>query len=204
MQLNQGKFDYSGYHLKPEHLRRPDTSDNPPNVGGIHYTVRVLSGSFLAERRVDTCVEVEMYAARRDGPPSDSDRRWYRTKTVANNGLNPRYPECPFDLGIVEVPELAMLRLSVHDVSGRMLGQRVLPVGGLQPGYRHVTLQSESGHPLAMSSLFVHLMMKSCAPVEQGRWGGSPPTPGLLTLRRRNTKQESTDVDDADLAGGSS
>jgi phosphatidylinositol phospholipase C, beta len=209
MQLNQGKFDYSGYHLKPEHLRRPDTSDDPPsppsNAGDIHYTVRVLSGSFLAERRVDTCVEVEMYAARRDGPPTDSDRRWHRTKTVLNNGLNPRYPGDPFDLGVVEVPELAMLRLSVrHDVSGRLLGQRVLPLDGLRPGYRHITLLSESGHPLAMPSLFVHLAMKSCAAVKRGRWEGSPPTPGPLTLRRRSTKQESTDVDDADVVGGSS
>jgi phosphatidylinositol phospholipase C beta len=138
MQLNQGKFDYNGqcgYLLKPEFMRRPDKSFDPFSespVDGViaaHCSVKVISGQFLCERKVGTYVEVEMY-----GLPTDTIRKEHRTKTVTANGLNPVYNEDPFVFRKVVLPELAVLRFVVYDESGKQLGQRILPLDGLQSG----------------------------------------------------------------------
>ncbi len=100
MQLNQGKFEYngnSGYLLKPDFLRRSDKYFDPFSespVDGViaaFCSIQIISGQFLSEKRVGTYVEVDMY-----GLPTDTIRREFRTKTVANNGLNPYYNEDPF------------------------------------------------------------------------------------------------------------
>lgn len=138
MQLNQGKFDYNGqagYLLKPEFMRRSDKSFDPFSespVDGViaaHCSVKVISGQFLCERKVGTYVEVEMY-----GLPTDTIRKEHRTKTIPGNGLNPVYNEDPFIFRKVVLPELAVLRFVVYDESGKQLGQRILPLDGLQSG----------------------------------------------------------------------
>ena len=55
----------------------------------------------------------------------------------------------------VVLPELAVLRVAAYEESGRLLGHRVLPVVGLRPGYRHISLRNESGQPQGLSTLFV-------------------------------------------------
>lgn len=170
LQLNQGKFDYNGqcgYLLKPDFMRRPDRSFDPFSespVDGViaaHCSVRVISGHFLCERKVGTYVEVEMY-----GLPTDTIRKEHRTRTVPANGLNPIYNEDPFVFRKVVLPELAVLRFAVYDENGKQLGQRILPLDGLQAGYRHISLRTESNMPMALPTLFVHLVLKTYVPDE--------------------------------------
>lgn len=61
-------------------------------------------------------------------------RKEHRTKTIPANGLNPIYNEDPFVFRKVVLPELAVLRFVVYDESGKQLGQRILPLDGLQSG----------------------------------------------------------------------
>ena len=55
------------------------------------------------------------------------------------------------------MPQLALLKISAFDEQNKMVGHRVLPVVGLRPGYRFVTLKNESNQPLNMHWLFVHI-----------------------------------------------
>uniref|UniRef100_A0A0R3RV04 1-phosphatidylinositol 4,5-bisphosphate phosphodiesterase n=1 Tax=Elaeophora elaphi TaxID=1147741 RepID=A0A0R3RV04_9BILA len=170
MQLNQGKFQYNGgcgYLLKPDFMRRPDRSFDPFSespVDGViaaHCTVKVISGHFLCDRKIGTYVEAEMY-----GLPTDTIRKEHRTRTVPANGLNPVYNSDPFVFRKVVLPELALLRLAVYDENGKQLGQRILPLDGLQAGYRHITLRTESNMPMVLPCLFVRIVIKTYVPDE--------------------------------------
>jgi phosphatidylinositol phospholipase C beta len=92
-------------------------------------TFQVVSGQFLSDKKIGTYVEVDMY-----GLPTDTIRREFRTRVVPNNGLNPVYNEEPFVFRKVVLPELAVLRIAVYEDTGRLIGQRILPLDGLQAG----------------------------------------------------------------------
>ena len=64
----------------------------------------------------------------------------------------------------VVLPELASIRLTAYEESGRFIGHRVLPVVGLCPGYRHVSLRTESGQPLPLATLFLLVVVKDYVP----------------------------------------
>ncbi|KAM8718074.1 hypothetical protein ACLKA7_004734 [Drosophila subpalustris] len=168
MQLNLGIFEYnarSGYLLKPEFMRRSDRRLDPfaeSTVDGIiagTVSITVLSGQFLTDKRVNTFVEVDMY-----GLPADTVRKKFRTKTVRDNAMNPVYEEEPFVFKKVVLPELASIRIAAYEESGKLIGHRVLPVIGLCPGYRHVSLRSEVGQPIALASLFLCVVVKDYVP----------------------------------------
>ncbi|XP_057321910.1 1-phosphatidylinositol 4,5-bisphosphate phosphodiesterase-like [Microplitis mediator] len=157
MQLNQGKFEFNnttGYLLKPEFMRRSDKSFDPfaegvDGVIAISCSVRVIAGQFLSDKKVGTYVEVDMY-----GLPADTIKKEFRTRMVPANGLNPVYNEEPFAFRKVVLPDLAVLRFGVYDESGKLLGQRILPLDGLQAGYRHISLKTEANFPMALPMLF--------------------------------------------------
>ncbi|XP_022903409.1 1-phosphatidylinositol 4,5-bisphosphate phosphodiesterase classes I and II [Onthophagus taurus] len=168
MQLNLGIFEYNqrcGFLLKPEFMRRTDRRLDPfaeSTVDGIiagTVEITVLSGQCLSDKRVGTYVEVDMY-----GLPADTVRRKFRTRVVSNNGINPVYSDEPFVFKKIVLPELASIRLSAYDDSGRFIGHRVLPVVGLCPGYRHVNLRTELGQPIPMAALFLHIVVKDYVP----------------------------------------
>jgi len=168
MQLNLGIFELNGrtgYLLKPQFMRRMDRKFDPfaeSTVDGIiagTVSVQVISGQFISDKRVSTYVEVDMF-----GLPADTVRKRFRTKTVLNNGLNPIYDQEGFVFNKVVLPDLACLRIAVYEESGRLLGHRVLPVTGLCPGYRHLSLRSDAGQPLNLSTLFVNIMVKDYVP----------------------------------------
>ncbi|KAG9510544.1 1-phosphatidylinositol 4,5-bisphosphate phosphodiesterase beta-4, partial [Fragariocoptes setiger] len=168
MQLNQGKFEYNGstgYLLKPDFMRRSDRSFDPfaeSPVDGViaaQCSVQVISGQFLSDKKVGTYVEVDMY-----GLPTDTIRKEFRTRMVPANGLNPIYNEPPFVFRKVVLPDLAVLRMAVYDENNRMLGQRILPMDGLQAGYRHVLLRTEGNFPMSLPMLFVYVELKIYAP----------------------------------------
>lgn len=97
------------------------------------------------------------------GLPADTARR-RRTRIVPNNGLNPVFGDETFLFKKVILPELACLRFAVYEDSGRFIGHRIVPIQGLKPGYRHVMLRNESGQPLLLPSLFVHITVKDYVP----------------------------------------
>ncbi|PAA76624.1 hypothetical protein BOX15_Mlig033595g2, partial [Macrostomum lignano] len=159
LQLNMGIFQYQkscGYLLKPEFMRRSDRRFDPfseSTVDGIvanSLSLRVISGYFLSERRVGTFVELEMF-----GLPADTVRRRFRTRTVPGNGINPVYSQEPFVFKKVVLPQLAAIRIAACEESGRVIGQRILPVDSLRPGYRHIPLFSDFMQPLSLATLFV-------------------------------------------------
>ncbi|XP_032241384.2 1-phosphatidylinositol 4,5-bisphosphate phosphodiesterase beta-1 isoform X2 [Nematostella vectensis] len=168
MMLNLGIFEYNGrcgYILKPSFMRRSDRTFDPfaeSTVDGIiagAVHVKVISGQLLTEKKVGTYVEVEMY-----GLPADTVRKKYRTKVVPNNGINPVYDDDPFEFKKVVLPSLAVLRIAVYEESGKLIGQRILPVDGLNPGYRHIKLRNDCNLPLTLPVLFVHIITKDYVP----------------------------------------
>lgn len=168
MQLNQGKFEYNGgcgYLLKPDFMRRSDKDFDPfadAPVDGViaaQCSVKIIAGQFLSDKKVGTYVEVDMF-----GLPSDTVKKEFRTRLVPNNGLNPVYNEDPFVFRKVVLPDLAVLRFGVYEESGKMIGQRILPLDGLQAGYRHVSLRTEANFPMSLPMLFVNIELKIYVP----------------------------------------
>ena len=45
-----------------------------------------------------------------------------------------------------------------------MIGQRVLPLDGLQAGYRHISLRTEGNFPLSLPTVFCEIILKSYVP----------------------------------------
>lgn len=167
MQLNQGKFEYNGgcgYLLKPDFMRRKDRIFDPfaeSPVDGViaaQCSVRVISGQFLSDKKVGTYVEVDMY-----GLPTDTIRKEFRTRMVPSNGLNPVYNEEPFVFRKVVLPDLSVLRIAVYDENS-LIGQRILPLDGLQAGYRHILLRTESSVPMSLPMLFICIELKIYVP----------------------------------------
>ncbi|KAF8386215.1 egl-8 [Pristionchus pacificus] len=205
MQLNQGKFEYngnSGYLLKPDFMRRPDRTFDPfsesPVDGVIAATcsVRVISGQFVCDRKVGTYVEVEMY-----GLPTDTIRKEHRTRIIPGNGLNPIYAESPFVFRKVVLPELAVIRFAVYDESGKQLGQRILPLDGLQAGYRHIGLRTEGNHAAGLATLFVHIMLKTYVPDELSGLVDAlaDPRAYLSAQQKRQEALHNMGVEDSDI-----
>lgn len=119
----------------------------------------MLSGQFLTDKKVGTYVEVDMY-----GLPADTVRKKFRTRIVRDNSLNPVYGDEPFVFKKVVLPQLASIRIAAYEENGKFLGHRVLPVIGLCPGYRHVSLRNELGQALPLSTLFLCIIVKDYVP----------------------------------------
>ncbi|WAR19423.1 PLCB4-like protein, partial [Mya arenaria] len=153
MQLNQGKFEYNGncgYLLKPDFMRRPDREFDP-------FSESPISGVIAA-----CCtVQVDMY-----GLPTDTIRKEFKTRSVPANGLNPVYNAEEFVFRKVVLPDLAVLRIAVFEDQGRMIGQRILPLDGLQAGYRHIPLRTEGNFPLPLPTVFCCISLKTYVPEE--------------------------------------
>ncbi len=62
------------------------------------------------------------------------------------------------------LPDLAVLRFGVYDENGKLLGQRILPLDGLQAGYRHISLRTEANFPMALPMLFCNIELKIYVP----------------------------------------
>uniref|UniRef100_A0A3B5KMI7 Phosphoinositide phospholipase C n=1 Tax=Xiphophorus couchianus TaxID=32473 RepID=A0A3B5KMI7_9TELE len=170
MDLNTAWFRQNGrcgYVLRPAIMRQEvsyfsaDTKDTVPGV----FFLQVISGQNLPKPKgsgakgdvVDPYVYVEIH-----GIPADCSER--RTRTVRQNGDNPIFDES-FEFQI-NLPELAMVRFVVLDddfIGDEFIGQYTIPLECLQPGYRHVPLQSLTGEDLPHAKLFVHVLRKTCS-----------------------------------------
>ncbi|XP_026884633.1 1-phosphatidylinositol 4,5-bisphosphate phosphodiesterase beta-1 isoform X2 [Electrophorus electricus] len=168
MQLNLGMFEYNGkcgYKLKPEFMRRPDKHFDPfteSTVDGIvahTLSVKIISGQFLSDKKVGTYVEVEMF-----GLPVDTKRKAFRTKTSPGNAVNTVWDEEPIVFKKVVLPTLASLRIAVYEDNGKMIGQRILPVYAIRPGYHYIGLRNEKNQTLTLPAVFVYIEVKDYVP----------------------------------------
>nr|ABJ96343.1 phospholipase C beta [Chaetopterus pergamentaceus] len=206
MQLNQGKFEYNGscgYLLKPDFMRRPDRTFDPfsesPVDGVIAATcsVQVISGQFLSGKKIGTYVEVDMY-----GLPTDTIRKEFRTRVVPNNGLNPVYNEEPFVFRKVVLPDLAVLRIAVYEETGILIGQRILPLDGLQAGYRHISLRTEGNFPLSLPTVFCYIILKTYVPDGFGDFVDalSAPLQFSSQAEKRAKQMQEMGIDEKDIS----
>lgn len=190
MDLNTAWFRQNGncgYVLRPAIMRQEvsyfsaDTRDTVPGVSPQLLHVKVISGQNLPKPRgseakgdvVDPYVYVEIH-----GIPADCTE--HRTRTVTQNGDNPVFDES-FEFQI-NLPELAMVRFVVLDddfIGDEFIGQYTISLECLQPGYRHVPLQSLTGEELPHAKLFVHVALTN------RRGGGKPHKRGLSVRKAR-------------------
>ncbi|GBO17117.1 1-phosphatidylinositol 4,5-bisphosphate phosphodiesterase [Araneus ventricosus] len=183
-------------------MRRSDKTFDPfaeSPVDGViaaECSVRVISGQFLSDKKVGTYVEVDMY-----GLPTDTIRKEFRTRMVPSNGLNPVYNEEPFVFRKVVLPDLAVLRIAVYDENGKMLGQRILPLDGLQAGYRHVSLRTEGNFPLSLAMLFICVELKIYIPDGLGDLMDalSDPRAFLSAQEKRMAQMKAMGIEEADV-----
>ncbi|KAM8946631.1 1-phosphatidylinositol 4,5-bisphosphate phosphodiesterase delta-3 [Pelodytes ibericus] len=166
MDLNRGRFQGNGlcgYVLKPEFLRKADSSFNPETVTNNMKVlrVRIISAQQLPKLNkekpssiVDPFVRVEIHGV--------GKKREQETNYILNNGFNPFWDET-LRLEVL-VPELALVRFVVEDYdkasSNDFVGQYTLPFPSLKQGYRHVHLLSKDGASLSPATLFVHLQIE--------------------------------------------
>uniref|UniRef100_A0A3B4A9S4 Phosphoinositide phospholipase C n=1 Tax=Periophthalmus magnuspinnatus TaxID=409849 RepID=A0A3B4A9S4_9GOBI len=167
MQLNMALFEYNGrtgYLLKHDVMRRSDKKFDPfcdriDTVVASTLTIKIYSGQFLSDKNVKTGVEVEVI-----GLPNDPKKK-YRTKwTTTANAINPVWNEEPFVFEKILLPELASLRIVVHEENGKFLGHRIIPLDAIQSGFHHICLRSESNMPLTLPALFVYIEVKDYIP----------------------------------------
>ncbi|EGG00001.1 uncharacterized protein MELLADRAFT_112249 [Melampsora larici-populina 98AG31] len=178
MELNQAMFNLkngrAGYVLKPEVLRiKGKEKDAAIRIHKYELEIEIISaqqlprcsGALEDENGPDSVVEVQLisHSCQNNQIPSSMKRK---TKVVKRNGLNPIFNEkfkIPFDVqgGMLS---LSFLRLLVCDdqlgENDEILGRISIGLDSLQPGYRHLPLVDEVGHPLMFASLFIKSQIK--------------------------------------------
>ena len=103
------------------------------------------------------------------GLAADSVRnnRAHKVKAVTSN-TNSFYVQfydlIGFSFKKIIMPQLATLVFTVNDEQGKVYGRRFLPISAMRPGYRFISLKSESNQPLNMNALFVHISIKDYVP----------------------------------------
>ncbi|KAI1716063.1 phosphatidylinositol-specific phospholipase c, X domain-containing protein [Ditylenchus destructor] len=169
-QMNSAFFEIngkSGYVLKPSCMRKPNAKFDPfeldrvENVVPNSLSITIISGQLfclLCEKKPTVYVEVDLY-----GLPGDSHKKMFKTRSVSSDGLNTVFEDpnamanCKFTLEKIILPAIAFVRFGVFEESGRLLGQRILPISHLQPGYKHIVLRNNFNKPLGPVTLFVHI-----------------------------------------------
>ncbi|XP_077454499.1 inactive phospholipase C-like protein 2 [Stigmatopora argus] len=194
MDLNIGWFRQNGncgYVLRPAIMREQvsffsaNTKDSVPGVSPQLLHLKIISGQNFPKPKgsgakgdvVDPYVYVEIH-----GIPADCAEQ--RTKTVNQNGDDPLFDES-FEFQI-NLPELAMVRFVVLDddyIGDEFIGQYTIPFECLQPGFRHVPLQSLTGEVLPHTLLFVHVA------ITNRRGGGKPHKRGLSVRKGKRSRE---------------
>ncbi|KAL6462167.1 hypothetical protein MHYP_G00285890 [Metynnis hypsauchen] len=197
MDLNIGWFRQNGncgYVLRPAIMREQvsyfsaNTKDSVPGVSPQLLHIKIISGQNFPKPKgsgakgdvVDPYVYVEIH-----GIPADCAEQ--RTKTVNQNGDNPLFDES-FEFQI-NLPELAMVRFVVLDddyIGDEFIGQYTIPFECLQPGFRHIPLQSLTGELLPHAWLFVHVA------ITNRRGGGKPHKRGLSVRKGKRNREYAT------------
>lgn len=194
MDLNIGWFRQNGncgYVLRPAIMREQvsyfsaNTKDSVPGVSPQLLHIKIISGQNFPKPKgsgakgdvVDPYAFVEIH-----GIPADCAEQ--RTKTVRQNGENPLFDES-FEFQ-VNLPELAMVRFVVLDddyIGDEFIGQYTIPFECMQPGFRHIPLQSLTGELLPHAWLFVHVA------ITNRRGGGKPHKRGLSVRKGKRSRE---------------
>ncbi|CEF61064.1 Phospholipase C, phosphatidylinositol-specific, X domain and Phosphoinositide phospholipase C family and Phospholipase C, phosphatidylinositol-specific, Y domain and EF-hand domain pair and Phospholipase C,phosphoinositol-specific, EF-hand-like domain and PLC-like phosphodiesterase, TIM beta/alpha-barrel domain-containing protein [Strongyloides ratti] len=167
-QINSSFFETNGncgYVLKPQNMRKESMKFDPfethqvENVVPNTLRVTLISGQMLGllttKRPLVVYVEAEMY-----GIPKDSSKKPFRSKGVNIQTFNTRFSNsindenCQIVFDKIIMPSMAFLRLALLDENNRLLGQRIIPVLGLAPGYKHVMLRNAYNRFIGPVSLF--------------------------------------------------
>ncbi|XP_041809557.1 1-phosphatidylinositol 4,5-bisphosphate phosphodiesterase beta-2 [Chelmon rostratus] len=195
MQLNMALFEFNGrtgYLLKHDVLRRSDKKFDPfcdriDTVVASTLTIKIYSGQFLSDKNVKTGVEVEVI-----GLPGDPKKK-YRTKwSTTPNAINPVWNEEPFVFEKILLPEMASLRIVVHEENGKFLGHRIIPLDAIQSGFHHICLRSESNMPLTLPALFVYIEVKDYIPAAFADFTDALFNPTKGTEKTTKTPKESS------------
>ena len=97
---------------------------------------------------------------------------------------------------------MACLRIGVYEETGKLIGQRVLPLDGLQAGYRHISLRTEGNFPLSLPTLFCHIVLKTYVPDGLNEFVNRLNNPKeFLTMEEKIVKQlhEKLGIDEKDI-----
>uniref|UniRef100_A0A4W6DHR5 1-phosphatidylinositol 4,5-bisphosphate phosphodiesterase n=1 Tax=Lates calcarifer TaxID=8187 RepID=A0A4W6DHR5_LATCA len=195
MQLNMALFEFNGktgYLLKHDVLRRSDKKFDPfcdriDTVVASTLTIKIYSGQFLSDKNVKTGVEVEVI-----GLPGDPKKK-YRTKwSTTPNAINPVWNEEPFVFEKILLPEMASLRMVVHEENGKFVGHRIIPLDAIQSGFHHICLRSESNIPLTLPALFVWIEVKDYIPAAFADFTDALFNPTKGTEKTTKTPKESS------------
>lgn len=195
MQLNMAQFEFNGrtgYLLKHDVMRRSDKKFDPfcdriDTVVASTLTIKIYSGQFLSDKSVKTGVEVEVI-----GLPNDPKKK-YRTKwSTTPNSINPVWNEEPFVFEKILLPELASLRIVVHEENGKFVGHRIIPLDAIQSGFHHICLRSESNMPLTLPALFVYIEVKDYIPAAFADFTDALFNPTKGTEKPAKTPKESS------------
>ena len=171
MQINQAKFELggnSGYLLKPEILRvdktdrnvlEPFTQSAPEHTIPTDCGIRVISAHFLGPACNNLTVVCEVL-----GLPADTNRRRSKENTTRSAYYNGVWATWDEERSIwfeeIFIQELALLKISIQDETCAVIAFRVLPVGLLRNGYRHIYMRDRFNLPLGLASLFVQVHMR--------------------------------------------
>uniref|UniRef100_A0A0N4ZK44 1-phosphatidylinositol 4,5-bisphosphate phosphodiesterase n=1 Tax=Parastrongyloides trichosuri TaxID=131310 RepID=A0A0N4ZK44_PARTI len=167
-QMNSSFFEVNGscgYVLKPQNMRKESMKFDPFEINQVENVVpnsvrvTIISGQMLGllttKRPLLVYVEADMY-----GIPKDSSKKPFRSKGVNLQTFNTRFStsindeNCQIVFDKIIMPSLAFLRLALLDENNRLLGQRIIPISGLAPGYKHVMLRNASNRYIGPVSLF--------------------------------------------------
>lgn len=99
------------------------------------------------------------------------------------------------------LPDLAVIRIAVYDENGKMLGQRILPMDGLQAGYRHVSLRTDGNFPMSLAMLFICIELKIYVPDGLGDLMDalSDPRAFLSAQEKRMVQMRAMGIEEADI-----
>lgn len=163
MQMNQALFMSSGlcgYVLQPANMRDdlfdPFDKSTLRGVEPLSVSIEVLGARHLPKNgRGIVCPFVEVEVS---GAEYDSAKQ--KTEIVADNGLNPFWPQKLFSFQICN-PDFAFLRFVVYEEDmfsdENFLAQATFPVKGLKTGYRAVPLKNNYSENLELASLLVKI-----------------------------------------------
>uniref|UniRef100_A0A3Q3IBH5 1-phosphatidylinositol 4,5-bisphosphate phosphodiesterase gamma n=1 Tax=Monopterus albus TaxID=43700 RepID=A0A3Q3IBH5_MONAL len=163
MQMNQALFALngrSGYVLQPPIMRDDnfDPFDRHTLRGPepITLMMEVLGARHLPKHGrgiVSPMIEIEVCGA-------DYDNAKLKTDSAADNGLNPTWPQKPFQFTVCN-SAFAFLRFVVYEIDmfsdQNFLAQATFPIHGLKTGYRSVPLKNSYNEDLELASLLVHM-----------------------------------------------
>lgn len=100
------------------------------------------------------------------------------------------------------LPDLAVLRIAVFEETGKLIGQRILPLDGLQAGYRHVSLRTDGNFPLSLPTVFCRFILKTYVPDGLGDFVDalSDPLQFVSAAEKRAQQMKGMGIDENDIS----